>query len=89
MERLAGYGVRIPDDLAVISFNSTELSLRSHPPLTSVWQPLKEIGAAGVDLLVSLIKGRAEAERGHRFPVRLDVRESCGARARGLTLSPS
>lgn len=84
LEPLSKQGTRIPEDLAVVSFNSTDLSRRSHPALTSVWQPLKEIGAAGVDLLVGLITGCPESEPGRRFPVRLDVRESCGARARGL-----
>jgi len=87
MEKLPEAGIRVPNDLAVVGFNSTELSLRARPPLTSVWQPLHEIGAAGVDLLVDLLNGRQEAEHSRRFPVRLDVRESCGAKACGVALS--
>jgi DNA-binding LacI/PurR family transcriptional regulator len=72
-------GIRVPEDLAVVSFNSTEMSARARPPMTSVWQPLKEIGAAAVGMLVARIEGRELKERIRRFPMRLDIRESCGA----------
>lgn len=69
-------GVRIPEDIAVITVNSTEISASSHPPITSVWQPLAQIGAAAVERLVALIEGKPPAERIFRFPMRLDVRAS-------------
>lgn len=77
VEVLPECGVRVPEDLSVISFNSTALSERSRPPLTSVWQPLQEIGAAATDMLIDLIENGATAERIRRFPMRLDVRASC------------
>jgi LacI family transcriptional regulator len=79
MEMLPENGIRVPEDLAVVSFNSTEMSARARPPMTSVWQPLKEIGAAAVGMLVARIEGRELKERIRRFPMRLDIRESCGA----------
>src|SRR5581483_9377075 len=78
VERLPGAGVRVPDDLAVVSFNSTELSALARPSLTSIWQPLKEIGAAAVDMLIDLIEERDVPQRCRRFPVSLHVRESSG-----------
>ena len=79
VERLAECGCRVPDDLAVINFNSTEMSARARPALTSVWQPLTEIGEAGFSLLVDRVEGRTVTPGVQRFPMRLDVRESCGA----------
>lgn len=80
VEALEGLGIRVPDDLAVVSFNSTELSARARPPITSVRQPLVEIGKEAVRLLRAIITGD-EIEPGvHRLPVVLDVRAStCNA----------
>lgn len=79
-ECLPAAGIRVPEDLAVVSFNSTEHSARTRPPLTSVAQPLREIGFTAVEMLVDLIEGREVAKRCRRFPMSLDVRESSGAR---------
>lgn len=79
-ERLPGLGFYIPGDLALVSFNSTETSTHSRPPMTSVYQPLDRIAAAGLEMLVGLIEKRPELPRCQRFPMRLDIRESCGTR---------
>jgi DNA-binding LacI/PurR family transcriptional regulator len=75
-------GFSIPKDLALISFNSTELSRRARPPLTSVWQPLSAIGEGALEMLIDRIEGRNRTERKRLYPMRLDVRFSCGARKR-------
>jgi DNA-binding LacI/PurR family transcriptional regulator len=79
VERMPEVGIRVPEDLAVVCFNSTEISERARPPLTSVWQPLEQIGACAVDQLIKLIETGRTERLIHRFPVRLDVRASCGA----------
>lgn len=81
VETIAMFGVRVPEDIAVIGFNSTEMSARSRPPLTSVRQPLSDIGEAAVKMLMDRIEGRPIYPRRLRFPVTMDVRETCG----GLT----
>lgn len=72
-------GIRVPDDMAVVTFNSTLTSERARPPLTAVWQPLSQIGDAAMDLLAQLIDGQPVPPGIRRFPVRLDVRASCGS----------
>lgn len=79
VEALPGLGIRVPDDMAAISFNSTAQSAGASPPITSVGQPLVEIGAAAVEMLIQRIEGRDQQERCRRFPMWLDVRESCGS----------
>jgi LacI family transcriptional regulator len=81
VELLPGVAIRVPEDLSVISFNSTEISERSRPPLTSVWQSLDEVGDSGVEVLMKLIANEAPEPRIHRVPMKLDVRESCLANA--------
>jgi LacI family transcriptional regulator len=78
VERLPDLGCRVPEDLSIINFNSTEISARARPALTSIWQPLVEIGDAGFSTLVDLVEGRGVSPGVHRFPMRLDVRDSCG-----------
>jgi DNA-binding LacI/PurR family transcriptional regulator len=81
-EALEAHGIRIPEDLAVVGFNSTENCDAVHPRLTAVYQPLREIGTAAFELLHDRMAGRDVAPGTRRFPVRLDVRESCGAKVR-------
>jgi LacI family transcriptional regulator len=84
-ETLPEIGLRVPEDVALISFNSTAASARAHPPMTSVAQPLAEIGAAAVDMLVEIIAGRSVAQPIRRFPMHLDIRESCGVRQAAIS----
>lgn len=79
VEELPKHGLRVPDDLALINFNSTLVCEKAAVPLTSVWQPLSDIGEAAVDMLVALLEGREIPSGVRRFPVRLDIRQSCGA----------
>ncbi|WP_203361459.1 catabolite control protein A [Bacillus sp. REN10] len=44
-------GIKIPEDLEIISFDSSRLSLMVRPQLTSVIQPLYDIGAVAMRLL--------------------------------------
>ncbi|HLH81236.1 MAG TPA: LacI family DNA-binding transcriptional regulator [Chthonomonas sp.] len=76
VEAAIAEGLRIPEDIVVITINSTYISANAHPPITSLWQPLTEIGATAVEMLVALINGQPPRERIRRFPMRLDVRAS-------------
>ena len=49
----AGYSV--PRDLAVVGYDDLELARFTNPPLTTIAQPKKEIGAQAVNLLVDRI----------------------------------
>jgi DNA-binding LacI/PurR family transcriptional regulator len=77
-EQLPGFGFRVPEDFSIISFNSTEVSARTRPPLTSVWQPLGDIGAEAARMLARRIAGEEVPEKVVRFAIRLDVRASTG-----------
>ena len=51
------YGLRVPDDLSVIGFDGLPIASESNPQLTTIRQPLHEMGAAAVKLLVQLSEG--------------------------------
>jgi LacI family transcriptional regulator len=50
--------LRVPRDLSIVGFDALELSTVVVPPLTTVRQPLDEMGRMGVELLIRLIEGR-------------------------------
>src|SRR5581483_6344871 len=58
MEVAPQYGVRIPEDLALIGFDDMMLAEFSRPGLTTIRQPLREMGATACKLLLSLIEPR-------------------------------
>lgn len=68
-------GVGIPDDVAVVSFDGTQESRYSWPPLTVARQRLPELAAAALDLLVA-----PDTLAGTHVSLRADLirRRSCG-----------
>ena len=75
---LTDAGLDLPTDQAVIGFDDNEDGARLTPSLTSVAQPLADIGATAVRLLIQLIDGEEVANGIHLMPTSLIIRESCG-----------
>jgi LacI family transcriptional regulator len=74
----ADRGLRVPDDLSVVGFDDSEQAAIVTPPLTTVYQPLAEMGRMAVSLLTRLLDGqRLEALR-VELATRLIVRRSTG-----------
>jgi LacI family transcriptional regulator len=68
--------VGIPDDLSVVGFDDSAYATVVHPALTTVRQPLAEMGATAVDLLMRLM-GNETVDTLHLEPLtRLVVRET-------------
>ncbi len=71
-------GARVPEDLAIVSFDGSKETQFSWPPLTTVRQPLEEMAAAAIDLVLADNPG----DLVHRlFATTLIVRQSCGCTA--------
>ena len=73
-------GLRVPDDVAVIGYDDLPLAAFTSPPLTSVHQPISDMGAHAVRVLIEQIRGQSPATS-VRLPARLVVRDSCGGGA--------
>lgn len=56
-------GLRIPEDVAVASFNDISVAQFLNPPLTTVHLPSEQIGETAVDQMLELIQGRKLAKR--------------------------
>ncbi len=68
-------GRRVPDDVAVIGFDDIELARYTEPPLTTVRQPILELGRQLARQLLRLIDGN-EVEPSLVLPTSLVIRES-------------
>jgi len=68
-------GRRVPEDVAVVGFDDIEVARYTEPPLTTVRQPILEIGREMVRLMLRLSAGE-EIESSVVLPTELIIRES-------------
>ena len=63
LTHLAARGIRVPQDVAVVGFDDLEVAESTHPPLTTVAQPVTEMAARAGRMLADLLAGvRVPAE---------------------------
>ena len=63
LQALREAGRRIPDDVAVVGFDDLPLAATTQPPLSSVRQPIEEMGREMVRLLVESMERLDPAPR--------------------------
>jgi LacI family transcriptional regulator len=84
MSALARTGLRVPADVAVTGFDGVHIGRHLHPGLTTVAQPMRELGETAVRLLQRRIGRPSGAPRdvgpaaNIELPVQLELRGSCG-----------
>lgn len=69
-------GLSIPDDLDIIGFDNTRLSLMVRPQLSTVVQPTYDIGAVAMRLLTKLMNKEPVEEHIVELPHRIELRQS-------------
>ena len=69
-------GLRVPEDVEVISFENSKLARMVRPQLTSVVLPLYDIGAVSMRLLTKLLNKEQVSEKNVILPYRIEVRSS-------------
>jgi LacI family repressor for deo operon, udp, cdd, tsx, nupC, and nupG len=76
-------GRRVPDDLSVVGFDDIQFARYTDPPLTTVAQPMREIGEGTVRLLLEIVEGNQIAPVSITLPHTLMVRSSTAPVAPG------
>jgi len=75
-------GLSVPDDIAVVGFDDGPVASYTNPPLTTVSQPVYELGWQAARLALDISRAdrdtAAVAPRLVQLPTKLVVRQSCG-----------
>lgn len=76
LEAARRLGLRVPEDLSVVGFDDTYLAAWSTPPLTTVNQPLRDMGAVALRTVLRLAAGASLDSHHVELATRLVVRGS-------------
>lgn len=81
MKRLQDNGARLPDDLAVVGWDDVLAARYIAPGLTTVRQPIRELGRLSASLLQARIAGEQPLGEARVVPTQVVLRSSCGCPA--------
>ncbi|MBN1384595.1 MAG: substrate-binding domain-containing protein [Elusimicrobia bacterium] len=78
-------GLKVPENIAVVGFDDIEIGESFYPPLTTIRQPLSNMGKIAVELLIEQIekiKGKSKGKKVKNVELKgeLIIRKSCGAK---------
>ena len=76
MRYLKEVGKRIPEDIAIVGFSESHSALIVEPKLTSVAQPLTEMGHKAAEIILKLIDNKKITDMNVRLEAQLNIRES-------------
>ena len=78
MRELQAGGLRVPEDIAVVGFDDIYPGSLIAPSLTTVRQPMRQLGERACSRLLERIADPGLPHRAELLPTELIVRESCG-----------
>jgi LacI family transcriptional regulator len=79
MEAARDHDLQIPEDLSIIGFDDIHLAASAYPKLTTIQQPLSQMGKMAARLLLEQIDDPQRPARRITLATRLIVRDSCAS----------
>ena len=79
IEAARSLGLSVPEDLSIVGFDDTEIARIASPPLTTVRQPLQEMGAVALRTALRLVAGEKIDSNHVELATELVVRASTAA----------
>ncbi|MED1441385.1 LacI family DNA-binding transcriptional regulator [Aeribacillus composti] len=70
-------GLKVPDDISIVGFDDIKFASIFEPALTTVSQPMFEIGKKAMELLIKLMNGSEIERRQYILEDQLVIRDSC------------
>ena len=77
LDVLEGRGIRVPGDVRVTGFDGIAAGRHSRPSLTTVHQPMAELGRAAVQVITARLADPTREKQSLTLAVRVVLRESC------------
>jgi GntR family transcriptional regulator, arabinose operon transcriptional repressor len=78
MISLQKLGIKIPDEISVAGYDDLDFSKHLYVPLTTIRQPVYEMGKIAAEILIDKIEGKTKEIKYVVLPVELIVRQSTG-----------
>jgi LacI family transcriptional regulator len=82
-------GLQIPDDISIIGFDDIPQSSVVFPKLTTIRQPLEQMGKVAAQMLLAQIENPGHTLQRVALPTQLVIRDSCGQFQRKEGMSQS
>jgi LacI family transcriptional regulator len=89
MEAARTLGLSVPQQLSIVGFDNTLLAHTSSPRLTTVHQPVEEIGQTAVETILKLARGELLPSKRVELATHLIVRDSTDVPARRPGSAPA
>ena len=81
-------GYRVPTDIALVGYDDINLSGMIRPSLSTVHQPMEEVGRLAAIRLIEQLEGKTTEIRQIELPTELVIRNSCGCGQASRSLLP-
>ena len=75
LRQIRAQGLRVPQDISLIGFDDLYIAQYTDPPLTTVRQPMRQMGRMAMETLLHLLTG-ADSVQSVKVPGELILRES-------------
>jgi LacI family transcriptional regulator len=79
MDAAREHGYRIPDDISIIGFDDIPQASFVFPKLTTVRQPLEQMGQVAVKMLLEQIEDQSNTPQRVALATQLVIRDSCAS----------
>jgi len=79
MDAIRSRSLQIPDDVSVVGFDNIQQSAMVHPSLTTVQQPLDQMGRVATQVLLGILKNPGKDAGRIELPTELIIRSSTSA----------
>ena len=80
LKKINQYGIKVPDELAIISFDESDAFDFFYSPVTYISQSISDMGKEAVKLAIARIKAKPKRTADVTVEAKLILRESCGSK---------
>jgi len=81
MSALQNAGLRVPDDIAIVSVDDTEMASLVRPALSTIHVPVEQMGSYTLRMLETMAVHENDPLLSVVLPTELIIRDSCGSRS--------